>query len=181
MTPRARLRMVLVYAGYTLGLALLQVTWPDTLAPGGVRPDLALVVTAFAGYFYRETDGAAIGLLSGFMLDMQSGRILGLGMLLMVFAGLLPALLFRHMYQRPAWLAFTAVSASAVFFHAGTVLLSWGFPTLPDLGRNLYEIRPLILERILPAILTDAVISIPLAFLFRYAGPYRIKTKEVSA
>ena len=179
MTTRARLRQILIYAGYIIGFSLLQATWPDTLAIQGVRPDLALILVVMAGYLYGSMDGAVTGLLCGFMLDMQSGRILGFGMLLMMFAGLLPGLLFRRLFRKSAIFAAVGVLAAALLFHTAMYSLSYVFPTLRDLVRNRYDIERVIFGHILPSALVDAVITLPAAWLFRRFGPYR-KTPEVS-
>ncbi len=178
MTPRARFRQIVVYACFILGLSLLQVTWPDTLTIHGVRPDLALILAAVAGYYFGPMDGALTGLLCGFMLDMQSGRILGLGMLLLMVAGLLPALLFGHMLHKSFLLAAVGTLAASLTFHAATIGLSYLFPALGDLGRNYYDFRSVLLTRILPSMLVDAVIALPIAILFHRAGPYRLKPRD---
>ena len=90
MNRRAKVRLVLVYAFCGLAVCLLQVLWPSRLTIDGIRPDLALVFTATIGYLYGNRDGAVVGLGCGFWLDMQSGRLLGLGMLLLLLAGMLP-------------------------------------------------------------------------------------------
>ena len=173
MTPRARLRLVLVYGAYILGMSLLQVTWPEVLTIRGARPDLALVFAAVAGYLYGTMDGAVVGLLCGFMLDMQSGRILGLGMLSLMFTGMIPGLLFRRVFRKSALYAAAGVMVSAMLFHVSMYGLSYLFPTLRDIGRNLYLFNNIFWQNVLPSVLVDTAIAVPIALLVRRFGPYR--------
>ena len=180
MTPRARMRLVLVYGAYILGLSLLQVTWPDALMIRGTRPDLALVFAVVAGYLYGRMDGAAVGLLCGFMLDMQSGRILGLGMLSLMMTGLLPGLLFRRVFRKSAFYAAGGVMVAAMLFHASMYALSYLYPTLRDLGRNAYDFENLFWIHVFPSVLLDAAIAVPMTFLVRKFGPYRKTTLDAA-
>lgn len=179
MSPRARLRKILVYAAYILLLTLVQTTWPDTLAIAGVRPDLTLVLVASIGFLFGETDGAATGLLCGLLLDIQAGRLIGLGMLLLMLSGLLPALVFHKSSTRPVLLAPIAVVMAVLLFHTTVYGVSWLYPSLPDLGRNPYELADVVGKRILPLLVLDGLLAIPMALALRYAGPYRRKQLEV--
>ena len=88
----------MVYAVYILGLGLLQTILPDRAAILGVKPDLTLVLAILAGYLFGQRDGMAVGLLAGFMRDALAGRGLGLGMLLLMYAGLFAAVAFRRFF-----------------------------------------------------------------------------------
>ncbi len=179
MNPRNRIRKIAVFAVYILMLPLLQTTWPDTLSIAGVRPDLALVLVATIGYLFGETDGAISGLLCGFLLDIQSGRLLGLGMLLLMLSGLLPAIVFHKSPGRPVFLTPVAAVMAAMLFHVTVYGVSWLYPALSDLGRNPYDIADVFGKHVLPLLLLDGILSVPVALALRYAGPYRRKPLEV--
>lgn len=179
MNSRGSVRKIVLYAAYILVLPLVQTTWPDTLSIAGVHPDLALVLVASIGYMFGENDGAVSGLLCGFLLDIQSGRLIGFGMLLLMLSGLLPAIVFHKSQNRPVFLTPAAVVMSALLFHVAVYGFSWLYPSLSDLGRNPYNLADVFGKHVLPVLVLDGVLSIPVALALRYAGPYRRKPLEV--
>src|SRR5690554_8189045 len=96
-------RQVILYALYLLLLSVVQYTLSGWLIPAGFMPDLALVMVIIVGSFYGADDGMIIGLLAGFLRDMLAGRVLGLGMLLMMFAGLAASGLLIKWFRRNAF------------------------------------------------------------------------------
>ena len=102
---RSVVRKIAIYALYIVLAVLLQTSWPAALAIAGVRPDLALILAAVSGLLFGAKEGAIVGLCCGFLLDAQAGRLIGLGMLLLMLAGVVPVLLLRSMPQRPLLLA----------------------------------------------------------------------------
>ncbi len=68
---------------------------------------------------------------------------------------------------------------SALLFHVAVYGFSWLYPSLSDLGRNPYNLADVFGKHVLPVLVLDGVLSIPVALALRYAGPYRRKPLEV--
>ncbi len=176
---RSVVRKIAIYVLYIVLAVLLQTSWPAALAIAGVRPDLALILAAVSGLLFGAKEGAIVGLCCGFLLDAQAGRLIGLGMLLLMLAGVVPVLLLRSMPQRPLLLAPAAAAAGTLIFHAAVFGVSWVFPTLSDLSRNPYELKQVVVQVLIPLVILNAALALPLALLMRYAGPQRRKSMDV--
>lgn len=69
------------------------------LAPWGFRPDLALVVVAVCGLHFGPLRGGAIGLISGFVIDLYGGRLIGMGGLAKLAAGVTAGLIGQRVFR----------------------------------------------------------------------------------
>lgn len=176
---RSRIRKIMVYLIYIVMAVILQTSWPSTMLVAGVRPDLALILTVAAGFLYGEEEGAIIGLCCGFLLDAQSGRLLGLGMLLLMLNGMLPSMLMRAFPRRPLLVAPAVVAVGTIGFHTTVYVLSWLFPVLSDLVRNPYNLSHIVIRNLVPLVALNGALALPAAALLRYVGPYRRKPLEV--
>lgn len=170
---RRIIRAVLVYAVYILGLGLLQTILSDRVAILNAKPDLTLVLAVLAGYLFGQRDGIAIGLLAGFMRDALAGRGLGLGMLLLMYAGLTAAVAFRGFFRRNISLGLILVILETVIYHLMITFLTFAVPVLPGVAYTLPGLYQHMLQILPGALITNTLAGIPLILLLYFAGPYR--------
>ncbi|MBI3597021.1 MAG: rod shape-determining protein MreD [Nitrospirae bacterium] len=83
---------------YTLIVLLLipvQTTWLQAVGMHAVKPDLALLLIYFTGFYAGEMKGFTIGWITGALMDFFSGGPFGLQIAMKATAGLLSGLLGR--------------------------------------------------------------------------------------
>lgn len=76
---------------------LLQCTVFSKLTLASIKPNLMLIVTASYGFMKGQKKGMFIGFLSGFLMDIQFGGIIGFYALVYMLLGYLNGL-FQRMY-----------------------------------------------------------------------------------
>jgi rod shape-determining protein MreD len=165
-------RKIMVYAIYLVLIAILQSVIGANYVPYRFMPDLSLVFVIVCGYFFGRDDGMIIGLLAGFIRDMLAGRVLGLGMLLFMFSGIIAASFMINLFQRNILFALVQVALISMFYEITIVLITYLFPMLPD---QIYSIRQLaeIQMRTFPSRLLSNILSaIPVMLALYFAGPY---------
>jgi rod shape-determining protein MreD len=178
IAARPQVRAIGVFALYILLLGLLQTTVLSRLNIMGSAPDLLLVFSILAGYMFGLRDGIIVGLAAGFMRDMLAGRAIGLGMLLLMYAAILAAVLFRHWFRRNILLGLIQVILLTILYEASITCLSFILPMLPDVS---FSLRALFLQRAaaLPGhVLANVTCGAPLIFLLYFLGPYRRGTPK---
>ncbi|NLO35088.1 MAG: hypothetical protein GX112_01885 [Clostridiaceae bacterium] len=174
MTSRAAFwRRILVYALYIAVCSLLQVTLPDSVAVLGATPDLTLILAVLCGYMFGSGDGFVIGLAAGFMRDLLAGQTLGLGMLLLMYAGIASSVLLHRFFRRNILFGLVLVAFFSAAYAAALLILTYLVPPLTDIVYPFGE----LLERLrlaLPGqVLANLAAALPLIFLLVFLGPYR--------
>jgi rod shape-determining protein MreD len=128
-----------------VSVLLNQIYSPFGLLPGGLTPDLALLVAVSGGLVYSPWRAAALGYTAGILQDTLTGGFLGVGALSKGLTGLVWARLWsRTVGDTPIWhlplLAGLTVFDGAVFF-CTSMLFSTSAPAwdvfLPLLWRQL--------------------------------------------
>lgn len=134
-----------------------QMNAPLSLLPGGLEPDLALMVAIHVAYVYPRSGAAALGFGAGLLQETLAGELVGVGALSKGLTGLLWAHLWRQVIgeatlaQLPLLAVLTVVdgvaffAASKVFFTPGA---EWDV-LVPLLGRQLLSnllVGPLLLK-----------------------------------
>ncbi|MCK9251283.1 MAG: hypothetical protein GX821_10385, partial [Clostridiaceae bacterium] len=174
MTPRAAFwRRILVYALYIAVCSLLQVTLPDSAALLGASPDLTLVLAVLCGYMFGTGDGLVIGLAAGFMRDLLAGRTLGLGMLLLMYAGIASSVLLHRFFRRNILFGLVLVAFFTAAYAAVLVLLTYLVPPLPDVVYPIGELLERARQALPGQVLANLAAALPLIFLLALLGPYR--------
>ncbi len=174
MTPRAAFwRRILVYALYIAVCSLLQVTLPDSAALLGASPDLTLVLAVLCGYMFGTGDGLVIGLAAGFMRDLLAGRTLGLGMLLLMYAGIASSVLLHRFFRRNILFGLVLVAFFTAAYAAVLVLLTYLVPPLPDVIYPIGELLGRARQALPGQVLANLAAALPLIFLLALLGPYR--------
>ncbi|MEX2356001.1 MAG: rod shape-determining protein MreD [Thermaerobacterales bacterium] len=123
-------------------------------------PDLALVFAILLGFLAGSRRGVAAALVAGGLLDLWSGRLIGLHLLLKGGAAYAGALVGRQVYRDNAPIAFMCVAIASVAQDVVVFivirLLGIPFP----LYRATYEVM-------LPALLYNLLLT-PLIYLILY-------------
>lgn len=76
---------------------LLQCTMFPRFALASIKPNLMIIVTASYGFMRGQKEGMFIGFLSGLLIDIQFGSIIGFYALIYMIAGYINGL-FQQMY-----------------------------------------------------------------------------------
>jgi len=169
---RQHSRQITIYMVFMVLVALIQVTFLSEYLPLKIRPDLILVFAILCGYLYDTDDGILIGLIMGFLRDMLAGRSLGLGMLLMMYAGLLASVLFLHLFKRNIVFGLVQVLLISTLYHVLLVFLDFLFPALPDQVYTLNHLFSLMIQDLPGQLAANLVAAVPLMLLLHFVGPY---------
>lgn len=173
MERRARIRQVGVYALLIFACALLQVFWPRNWLLMDARPDFTLVLSVLSGFLFGIGDGIAIGLLTGYVRDSLAGRGLGTGMLLLMYAGICGANLFRRRFRRQFFFALTLVGVVTIIYAAVIFGLNEVFPMLADVPPPTQTLLNMTLRSGSGALILNLAAAVPMFQLLLHAGPYR--------
>ncbi len=165
-------RQIVIYSFYLLLITVIQFTLSGWLIPVSLMPDLALVFVIICGSFYGGDEGMIIGIIAGFLRDMLAGRVLGLGMLLLMLAGLAASGLFIKWFRRNAIVVLLQVSVISLFYEMIIVGMTFLFPMLPDQIYTLKLLFDLNLQDSLVQLGLNVAAAVPLMFLLHFIGPY---------
>lgn len=138
----------------------------------GVKPNLILVLVVCAALLNGELEGAVIGLIAGFSVDVFSGRVLGFNSLLLMYAGIGVGLANRHIY-RENYLVVTAVTFLSTVIYESAVFLLRVFPGNEDITL-LYPFSRIIL----PEAVYNCVVSI-FIFAFMIKLNYKLENADL--
>jgi rod shape-determining protein MreD len=83
------------YVIIALLLVPVQTTWLNGISLHDVKPDLALLLVFFTGFYAAEMNGLTAGFGMGAIMDLSSGGPFGLNIATLAIAGLLSGLLGR--------------------------------------------------------------------------------------
>ena len=173
MDRKDRIRQIAVYGAFILVYALIQVSWPRGWLVFGARPDLMLVLCILSGFLFGIDDGIVIGLVTGYMRDALAGRVFGVGMLLMMLAGVCGAVLFKRRFRRQMFFALTLVGLITVLYAAVIFGLDLFLPMLPDVAPAPGPLLIRSLETLAGSLIMNLIAGIPILLLLHHAGPYR--------
>lgn len=173
MDRRARFRQISVYGVYILLFSLLQVSWPRDWLLLGVRPDFMLVLCVLSGFLFGLDDGIVVGLLTGYMRDVLAGRVFGVGMLLLMYAGVCGAALFRRRFRRQMFFALILVALVTALYAAVIFGLDLLFPMIPDIDPSMKTLVEMTVRTTLGSLVLNVLSGIPILLLLLHAGPYK--------
>ncbi|MGI6298097.1 MAG: rod shape-determining protein MreD [Saccharofermentanales bacterium] len=173
MERSARIRQLAVYAIALLGSAILQIFWPGAWMLWGARPDFTLVLSVLSGFLFGIGDGIAIGLAAGYLRDSLAGRSLGMGMLLLMYAGICGALLFRQRFRRQQFFALILVALVTVFYTIFIFGLNRFFPMVQDAVPEWQILWQQMSRTGAGSLLLNLAAAVPMFQLLLHAGPYR--------
>lgn len=184
MDVKVTIRMVILYTVYILLFASLQVSFPDAMTFRGQIADLMFVFVVLTGYFFGFADGVIIGVITGIVRDCFSspavigldGKVqvtVGIGALVLFLAGSFGSSFFTKRMHRSIPFAFLAVAAATIIYKTiGHVV---AFIWIKVLGNGMYSISfgEVVLDSMLPQLLLNVVVALPILLLLRFLGPYK--------
>lgn len=103
--------ILLILIGY-----LLQSTLFSALALGGVTPNILIILTATIGFMRGQKEGMAVGFISGLMLDVLFGDILGFYALVYLLIGYLNGFFASIFYPEDIKLPMVLISSSELIY-----------------------------------------------------------------
>jgi len=120
----------------------------------GIKPDLVLVVVLCLSLLERRTTAIGAGLLAGFLLDLLSGRAIGLNLAVMGAVSSVVSAISNHVYRDSTWVAILAMLAATLFAESvrGLVFAWAGIPM---------DIATAVRAVILPSLLLNSIITLP--------------------
>jgi rod shape-determining protein MreD len=139
----------------------------------GAKPDLTLILAVLCGYLFGQRDGMFVGLAAGFFRDMLAGRVLGFGMLILMYAGLIAAVAFRQLFRRNIAFGIVQVFLATVVYELSLSVLNFILPMLPDVNISIDFLLRQFFARLPGAVLANVLASIPLMLFLYYLGPYK--------
>ena len=170
---RRTIRLLFVYAVYIILLSQLQVTLPDRFLILGSRPDLTRVLVIACGYLFGRQDGIIAGLAAGFMRDLFAGRTLGLGMLLLMYIGLLAGTALRGRFRLNLFIGLLQVIWLTVAYELVITVIVYLAPMLPDVVHDAGLLFRLTAATLPGQLLANLIVAVPLDLLLWLVGPYR--------
>ncbi len=145
---------------------LLQTTLIEHVAVFGVKPLLLVGVSVCAVLNFGLIPGTVCGLICGLIMDITSGRGVGLSALLLMYicigCGLLCPRIFKD--KIGVVILFTFISAFLYeFLYSFFLIFVWGKASLSFI----------LIKKLLPETIYTAVFAIPIFFIFK-----RVKSTE---
>jgi len=175
---RALIRTIMTYTAYILVLGLLQTSLPARVSLMGAKPDLTLILAVLCGYLFGQRDGMIVGLSAGFFRDMLAGRTLGLGMLILMYAGLIASVAFRQLFRRNVALGLVQIFIATIVYEVLMSGLNFILPMLPDVSINMDFLIMQLAARMPGAVLINVLAGVPLMLLLYFFGPYSRGTHQ---
>ncbi len=169
-----RIRQIAVYAIYIMFFSALQVSFPQQLSFRGQTADFMLVIVILSGYFFKTFDGAVVGLTVGLIRDVMSGMTLGVGALVFMFIGIVSSFFFSKAFHSRVTLAFLQVALITLSYKIIGHLIFYFVPLFLRHDTSYLPIQTIVFDSILPQLLINLLIAVPLILLLKYLGPYRI-------
>lgn len=115
-----------VFAAWLLVLLVLQVVIAPVVMPSGTRPDGLLVFTVLVGFLTGPSNGLGAGFAGGILLDIVTGRFIGLHALLKAGIGWACGHITFHVYRENPAVALVTVAVAAVVQEIAAFLILWG-------------------------------------------------------
>lgn len=174
MKRNDRIRQIAVYAAYIIFFTTLQVSFPDYFSLRNQTADFMLVLVVLSGYFFKTIDGAVVGLTVGLIRDVLAGMTLGIGALLFFFIGILSSVFFSKAFHSRASLAILQIAIMTLGYKIIGHLWFYFMPILERHDTTYLSFQTVVFDSILPQLGVNLLIAIPMIFLIKYVGPYRV-------
>lgn len=176
MPPR---RVVIVSIFYLFLLAILQSMFSLLIFRPAYVPDLLLMLPVMAGIWFGRRYAFWLGLAAGFFRDFLAGRLLGPGLLILMYVGLAASLLHHH--DRRYRLLFSALAAplSSVIFATLMTLLQIVAPYPDQPPVNASEIVARSLQQLPLTLLINMGAALFVLGLF-YLVPLRRRERRTN-
>lgn len=141
---------LLILVGY-----LLQSTLFQAISLGGVAPNILIIITSSFGFMRGKKEGMTIGFISGLILDVLFGKILGFYALLYMVIGYLNGFFSTIFYPEDIKLPMVLITSSELVY----CFLCYFFLFLIQGKKNFgYSFLHLILPEIVYTLLVTIII-----------------------
>jgi len=152
--------------------ALLQSSLLPHLSPGGLKPDLVVIMVISWGLLGGVKEGLLWGFIGGLVLDLLSATPLGLSALILTLLTLLTSLGRKRVYRSNILLPMAIIFLATLGYNLA-LLLFWQLLERPAWWGETF------LEVLLPTSLFNTLVMLPLypllSWLHRRIGPERIE------
>ena len=156
-----KIRRVIVTAVILLAAYLLQTAVFPALEIAGVKPNFMLIVTASFGFMRGSREGMLAGFVSGLMIDIQYGDMIGFYALIYLIAGYLNGIFEQIYFDEDIKLPLLLIAGSDLLYGAAVYFLT--FLPRSDFNFLYYLIRIIIPETIYTIVMTLVVYPLLLA------------------
>lgn len=156
-----KIRRVIVTAVILLAAYLLQTAVFPALEIAGVKPNFMLIVTASFGFMRGSREGMLAGFVSGLMIDIQYGNMIGFYALIYLIAGYLNGIFEQIYFDEDIKLPLLLIAGSDLLY--GTAVYFLTFLLRSDFNFLYYLNRIIIPETIYTIVMTLVVYPLLLA------------------
>lgn len=141
-----KLRRFIVTAVILLAAYLLQTSVFSSLEIAGVKPNLMLIVTASFGFMRGSREGMFVGFVSGLMIDIQFGDMIGFYALIYLVTGYVNGIFEKIYFDEDIKLPLFLIAGSDILY--GGVVYFLTFMLRSDFEFLYYLNRIIIPEAI---------------------------------
>ncbi len=146
---------------FLLLFSIIQPTWLSGIEIVGVKPNLFLIYIILICSFCGRTEGTAIGLIFGFVLDMLTGRLWGLNALLGMLLGFCVSYFYKNVLRHSnVLISMLFVLFSSLFYEIIYYFIAYLTVDNVSFGAMLVKI-------ILPECVYNLVFAVPIYWLIK--------------
>lgn len=167
---KAFLRKIIVYSIFLILFTAVQFSYPESLSINGVKPEILVVFCVLTGYMYGVNDAIVISLAAGYIKDSFSGRLMGMGILLCLFCGIVASYILKKNIGKNILVA-TTQNVIATIIYVSMVYISFFIAMNPAYSAGEY-ILWVLGDRFFPLLLLNCIASVIIYLLMKYITPY---------
>ncbi len=146
-------RRIIVYSIFIFFIILLQTTLAEYIKIYDVKPNLVLIFVVAVALLRGNVEGGFIGFITGMILDMLFGRVLGFFALLGLYLGLAIGSVNKRLYRENFLVVIFFTFVSSVVYEAAVYFLN-------AFMRGNVELLFPLLNTILPEAVYNSAVSI---------------------
>lgn len=147
-----KIRRIIVTAVILIAAYLLQTAVFPALEIAGIKPNFMLIVTASFGFMRGSREGMLVGFVSGLMIDVQSGDMIGFYALIYLIAGYLNGVFEQIYFDEDIKLPLILIAGTDLLY--GTAVYFLTFLLRSDFNFLYYLNRIIIPETIYTMVIT---------------------------
>ena len=152
---RMKVKRIFITALVILVAYVLQCTVFPVLDIAGIKPNLLLIVTASFGFMRGSKSGMLVGFLSGLLIDIQFGKMIGFYALIYLVVGFLNGLFEQMFYDEDIKLPLFLIAVSDFLY--GITIYFLTFLLNSDFRFTYYLNRIIVPEMIYTIVITLGV------------------------
>jgi rod shape-determining protein MreD len=165
------IRKVLVYAVYIILISIIQFNLSNYLTVWGVKPNIFIIFTVLVAFMYGFSDGVTIGISCGLIMDLYSGRFLGVGVLICLYLSVVSSFLLKKHFKKSLPLAIFHIIVATILYHgilySLSLLVSWKENILIE-----YAIW-VVTARLGPSLFINTLLFVILLIIMKFISPYK--------